>query len=75
MKKLQKKKEERKRILVTWQPNLRKTPRGGRMMATMISMHVAVPIFDLLERERKTDNLVYRTVLLGTIKPKDNVKR
>jgi len=73
MKKLQKKKEERKRILVTWQPNLRKTPRGGRMMATMISMHVAVPIFDLLEREG--DNLVYRTVLLGTIMPKDNVKR
>ena len=43
------------------------------MMATMISMHVAVPIFDLLEREG--DNLVYRTVLLGTIMPKDNVKR
>jgi len=45
------------------------------MMATMISMHVAVPIFDLLGKERKTDNLVYRTVLLGTIMPKDNVKK
>lgn len=34
------KEERRKR---TWQPNLRKTPRGGRMMAKRMSMQVAVP--------------------------------
>uniref|UniRef100_A0A0V0GUV4 Putative ovule protein n=1 Tax=Solanum chacoense TaxID=4108 RepID=A0A0V0GUV4_SOLCH len=31
----------------TWQLNLRKTPRGGKMMARRMSMHVIVlsPIF------------------------------
>jgi len=42
------KKKERKRVLLTSKPNLRKTPRGGRRMATMISTKVAVPIFDIL---------------------------
>jgi hypothetical protein len=33
---------------LTPQPNLRKTPRGGRMMAMMMSMQVAVPMIGLL---------------------------
>lgn len=37
------KKEENESI--TWQPNLRKTPSGGRIIASMISMKVAVDIF------------------------------
>lgn len=29
--------------LLTWQPNLKKTPSGGRMIASMMSMQFNVP--------------------------------
>ena len=36
-------KRNKENELGTWQPNLRKTPRGGKIMAKRISMQVAVP--------------------------------
>jgi hypothetical protein len=57
---MKKKEEDGRFVLVTLQPNLRKTPRGGRMMARRMSMQLAVPssaIFLFLssnfERKRK----------------------
>jgi hypothetical protein len=40
---MKKKEEDGRFVLVTLQPNLRKTPRGGRMMARRMSMQFAVP--------------------------------
>jgi hypothetical protein len=45
--KRKKKTRKAKNPMLTPHPNLRKTPRGGRMMARMMSMQVAVPMIDL----------------------------
>ena len=42
------------------QPNLRKTPRGGKITAKIISTHVAVPIFDWFLKSIKWNKIKFR---------------